>query len=98
MLREKFPEFCGSPSPPVGGAGPPPPSPRPKGRRPGLRPGAGLSTAAPRPSCRLAPGPARLCRLHSRVFGSPVLSRERRSRDVFTSPRLCPPVLLARAW
>lgn len=53
MLREKFPEFCGSPSPPVGGAGPPTPSPASKGRATRAQAGRGvLPAAALRPSAR----------------------------------------------
>lgn len=49
MLREKFPEFCGSPSPPVGGAGPTARSPGPEGWRLGRGQGGGATPHRPPP-------------------------------------------------
>lgn len=49
MLREKFPEFCGSPSPPVGGAGPTAQSPGPEGWRLGRGQGGGAAPHRPPP-------------------------------------------------
>lgn len=70
MLREKFPEFCGSPSPPVGGAGPPTPSPASKGRA--TRAQAGRGVLLPLPSAPRR-GPVLLCPPSLRSFVSSAL-------------------------